>query len=144
MAFKGASTGAGRRRTCEKEDGGGEEAHHNESRLPRQAERGGAGQCTSHSRPRSRRNPYSRIYVCMYVYVATPRTKCGRDETPRIVIRIGIYHCFFGMYDGTIARARRCVTSISVWPRLFIARHCDGQAIIVKITMLSFLLLRNI
>lgn len=48
------------------EDGRGE-TRHNESRLQRQAERGGAGQCTSHSRPRSRRS-ISCVCICVYAY----------------------------------------------------------------------------
>lgn len=127
-----AHPGAGRRDTRE-EDGGGE-AHHNESRLRRQAERGGAGQCTSHSRPRSRRNP-TPYYVCI-----AHRGRNAVAERNIADCNSDWDHRFFGIYG----RARRRVTSIPVRPRLFIARHCDGQAISAKIMAPSFLLSRNI
>lgn len=57
------------------------ERRHNESRLRRQAERGGAGQCTSHSRSRSRRDPSPVHGISVRVLrVQYLRTKCGRGE----------------------------------------------------------------
>lgn len=117
-------------------------ARHNESRLRRQAERGRSGPVhiafASAISPRSSLVPRACAIVCgrrTYVQVAhregnavaTRRT----SRNPRAgdvghVIPTGII-AFSGwtIRGGRRRRRRRRLTSIPVWPRLFIARYCD-------------------
>lgn len=113
---------------------------HNESRLRRQAERGGAGQCTSHSRPRSRRDPsLTRARICA-PYAANEMRSRGASRNPRTARDSVWDHRFFGIGDrGHIAAA-----AAAVWPqyrfgtaviyRTLLRRlgdHCENYGVII-------------
>lgn len=92
-----------------------EERTRHESRLRRQAERGGAGQCTSHSRVRD-------LAAISHVRVSVQRTKCGRQriaesaDNPHVIPTGIIAFSGYAIGDrGHIAAA--ATTAVAAWPQ---------------------------